>query len=72
MRTLETRKLENSLLKKLDFSKYFLKSKDFSIFNPLQMNYRYRQVINIIREVYQGIRRVIKPKKSKYTRWRKS
>ena len=41
------------------------------MFYPLQMNYKYREVINIIRGVNQGIRRVIKPKKSKYTHWKK-
>jgi len=41
MRAIEVTKVENSLLNRLDFSKYFPKSKDFSTSNPLQMNYMY-------------------------------
>ena len=42
LRSLEVRKLENfCLLNKLDFSKYFPKSKDFSMFSHLQMRYIY-------------------------------
>ena len=43
MRALKVRKLEIfSLLNKPEFSQYFTKSKDFSMFNPLQMNYMYK------------------------------
>jgi len=72
MRALETRTLEDFFLWiNLFFQNISQNQKIRFFLCPLQMNYIYRQVINIIREVNQGIRRVIKYKKSKYTHFKK-